>query len=34
LRLYGAVGEFLVIGELQDDGRVAPRRLFVSANSC
>jgi tRNA pseudouridine55 synthase len=34
LRLYGAVGEFLGIGELQDDGRVAPRRLFVSANSC
>jgi tRNA pseudouridine55 synthase len=34
LRLYGAVGEFLGIGELQDDGRVAPRRLFVSVNSC
>ena len=34
LRLYGAAGEFLGIGELQDDGRVAPRRLFVSINSC
>nr|WP_296748787.1 tRNA pseudouridine(55) synthase TruB [Thioalkalivibrio sp.] len=34
LRLYGANGEFLGIGELQDDGRVAPRRLFVSAHSC
>ena len=34
LRLYGASGEFLGIGELQDDGRVAPRRLFVSGNSC
>jgi len=34
LRLYGAAGEFLGIGELQDDGRVAPRRLFVPANSC
>ncbi len=34
LRLYGASGEFLGIGALQDDGRVAPRRLFVSGNSC
>ncbi len=34
LRLYGAAGEFLGIGELLDDGRVAPRRLFVSAHSC
>ena len=34
LRLYGAAGEFLGVGELQDDGRVAPRRLFVSAHSC
>ncbi|AGA34745.1 tRNA pseudouridine synthase B [Thioalkalivibrio nitratireducens DSM 14787] len=30
LRLYGSNGEFLGVGELLDDGRVAPRRLFVA----
>ncbi len=34
LRLYDAAGDFIGIGLLQDDGRVAPRRLFVSAVSC
>jgi tRNA pseudouridine55 synthase len=34
LRLYGPGGEFLGVGGLLDDGRVAPRRLFVSADSC
>jgi tRNA pseudouridine55 synthase len=34
LRLYGAGGEFLGIGELLDDGRVAPRRLFLPTHSC
>ncbi|AHE99003.1 tRNA pseudouridine(55) synthase TruB [Thioalkalivibrio paradoxus] len=30
LRLYGSNGEFLGVGALLDDGRVAPRRLFVA----
>lgn len=34
LRLYNASGVFLGIGELLDDGRVAPRRLFLPAVSC
>jgi tRNA pseudouridine55 synthase len=34
LRLYGASAEFLGIGELLDDGRVAPRRLFLAPGSC
>lgn len=34
LRLYGADGEFIGVGMLQEDGRIAPRRLFVSAFSC
>lgn len=34
LRLYDPQGRFIGIGVLQDDGRVAPRRLFVSPDSC
>lgn len=34
LRLYDAAGAFIGVGSLQDDGRVAPRRLFVSSLSC
>ena len=34
LRLYDPQGTFLGVGQLQDDGRVAPRRLFVSPVSC
>lgn len=34
LRLYDPQGRFLGVGELQDDGRVAPRRLFVAPASC
>lgn len=34
LRLYAATGVFLGIGELLDDGRVAPRRLFLPTVSC
>ena len=29
LRLYGGGRRFLGMGEIQDDGKVAPRRLFV-----
>ena len=28
LRLYGADAQFVGVGEILDDGRVAPRRLF------
>jgi len=34
LRLYDPQGTFIGVGVLQDDGRVAPRRLFVSPVSC
>jgi tRNA pseudouridine55 synthase len=34
IRVYGSDGVFLGIGEVQDDGRVAPRRLFIGADSC
>jgi tRNA pseudouridine55 synthase len=32
LRLYAESGEFIGIGEVLEDGRVAPRRLVVHAN--
>lgn len=32
VRLYGAEGELLGVGEVLDDGRVAPRRLFPLAD--
>jgi tRNA pseudouridine55 synthase len=34
LRLYDPEGTFIGVGLLQDDGRVAPRRLFVAPVSC
>jgi tRNA pseudouridine55 synthase len=34
IRMYASDGTFLGIGEVQDDGRVAPRRLFIGADSC
>lgn len=34
LRIYDPQGEFIGVGVLQEDGRVAPRRLFVSSVSC
>jgi tRNA pseudouridine55 synthase len=34
LRLYDPEGGFIGVGLLQEDGRVAPRRLFVSPFSC
>ncbi|OYV80975.1 MAG: tRNA pseudouridine(55) synthase TruB, partial [Acidithiobacillus ferrivorans] len=28
IRLYGPMGQFLGLGEVMDDGKVAPRRLM------
>lgn len=33
VRLYGPDGDFIGIGAVQEDGRVAPQRLLVSAHS-
>jgi tRNA pseudouridine55 synthase len=31
LRLYDQAGGFLGVGEIEDDGKVAPRRLMIAS---